>query len=96
MLPDRPLPHNGSTHVPDTDAAHTQLGTRYSKKNKYKYPQAREFDKYGNPVRDIDFTDHGRPLEHRSPHQHRWEFNSTGGSQTRVDSEDVTHWVYPN
>jgi hypothetical protein len=42
-------------HVPDTDAAHTQLGTK--KGSKGTYPQAREFDEHGNPVRDIDFTE---------------------------------------
>ena len=59
-VPNRPLPNNEyGVHVPDTEGAHTQLGTKEGRHGKY--PQAREFDKKGNPVRDIDFTDHGRP-----------------------------------
>ena len=43
----------------------TQLGTR-----KGAYPQSREFDGNGRPVRDIDWTDHGNPDWHTDPHQH--------------------------
>jgi len=92
--PDRPLPLNEhGVPIPDTDAAHTQLGTRSSKtKPGDKYPQAREFDKDGNPVRDIDFTDHRRPQEHTNPHQHVWEENSTGGCRSRGDPEPLQVW----
>ena len=47
------------------------------------YTQAREFDAKGKPVRDIDCTDHGRPLDHPNPHQHKYEPNSTGGTLKR-------------
>jgi len=40
----------------------------------------RKFDEYGKPVRDIDFTDHGRPDGHTNPHQHDYIPNETGGT----------------
>jgi RHS repeat-associated protein len=55
----------------EPEGAHTQLGTRTSKKRGDTYRQGREFDADGNHVRDVDFTDHGRPKEHPNPHQHR-------------------------
>jgi len=93
-VPDRPLPNTpDGEHVPDTDASHTQLGTRDGSKGKY--PQAREFDQYGNPVRDIDFTDHARPQNHTNPHQHKHLPNPTGGTPERSKTpEPVTGWNY--
>ncbi|WP_407478709.1 DUF6443 domain-containing protein [Elizabethkingia anophelis] len=70
--------------LPDAEALgreHTQLGTKQGRKGNY--TQAREFDKNGKPIRDIDFTDHGRPQNHVNPHQHRWEPNQTGGTLQR-------------
>ena len=96
--PDRPLPtdENG-VFIPDSDSPHTQLGKKDGKKGKY--PKAREFGKDGKPVRDIDFTDHGKgknhPDPHDCPHQHRWEENSTGGSLKKGDHERVPEWRYP-
>ncbi|MBA2726693.1 MAG: RHS repeat-associated core domain-containing protein [Parachlamydiaceae bacterium] len=53
--PDRPLPQTKpGVLIPDTDAAHTQLGTETGRKGKYR--KAREFDENGAPVRDIHFT----------------------------------------
>ncbi|MEV8577403.1 RHS repeat-associated core domain-containing protein, partial [Elizabethkingia anophelis] len=66
--------------LPDAEAL-AQLGTKQGRKGNY--TQAREFDKNGKPVRDIDFTDHGRPQNHANPHQHRWEPNQTGGTLQR-------------
>ena len=81
-FPDRPLPRDKHGNpVPDTDAAHTQLGRKEGTNGGY--PQAREFDAAGKPVRDIDFTDHGRPKQHPNPHQHRYEPNTTGGTPSR-------------
>ncbi|MCH9609382.1 MAG: hypothetical protein S4CHLAM45_05230 [Chlamydiales bacterium] len=58
---------------------------------KGKYPQAREFDENGEPVRDIDFTDHGRPKNHPNPHEHKWEPNPTGGTPQRSpEAEPLT------
>ena len=78
--------------IPESSNPHTQLGTRNGRKGKY--PQAREFDEKGKPVRDIDFTDHGTPHKHPNPHQHRREENSTGGSRTREDAELLPEWKY--
>ncbi|MGA8163780.1 MAG: RHS repeat-associated core domain-containing protein [Waddliaceae bacterium] len=81
-FPDRPLPRDEyGNPIPESIAPHTELGTKQGRKSKY--PQAREFDKNGTPVRDIDFTDHGRPESHPNPHQHRWEPNETGGTPKR-------------
>ena len=91
--PDRPLPldENG-IHIPDTDSSHTQLGTTNGSKGKYR--QGREFDKDGKPVKDIDFTDHGRPTNHANPHQHDWKDNPTGGSKIRGKQEPLDYWEY--
>ncbi|MEI8124540.1 MAG: RHS repeat-associated core domain-containing protein [Parachlamydiaceae bacterium] len=92
--PPRPLPMTkpGGIPIPDTDAPHTQLGTKNGSKGSY--PQAREFDANGKPVRTIDFTDHGRPHNHTNPHQHRNIPNSTGGTPNRDKPEPVPEWSY--
>lgn len=94
-FPDRPMPRGeNGVDVPDADVPHTQLTTRKGKQGKY--PQAREWGYNDQKVKDIDFTDHGRPIEHPySPHQHKWEENPTGGSKARNEiSEPVEHWKY--
>jgi hypothetical protein len=59
--------------APSSPYPHTQLGTRQSKKRPgTSYPQAREFDGSGKPVKDIDWTDHGRPQNHPNPHEHKY------------------------
>jgi hypothetical protein len=64
--PNRELPRYPSGRPkPESPYPHTQLGTR-----KGSYPQSREFDANGRPVRDIDWTDHGKPDWHTDPHQH--------------------------
>ncbi|MEX0961298.1 MAG: RHS repeat-associated core domain-containing protein [Simkaniaceae bacterium] len=82
-VPDRPLPRDPRTKepVPEADVSHTELGTKDGTKGKY--PQAREFDAQGKPVKDIDFTDHGRPKKHPNPHEHKWKPNPTGGTPQR-------------
>jgi hypothetical protein len=93
-VPDRPLPRDEDGNpIPDTDAAHTQLGKRDGSKGQY--PQAREFDQNGKPVRDIDFTNHGRPNEHPNPHQHEHLENKTRGTPERSKKpESVPGWRY--
>ncbi|MCP5491230.1 MAG: hypothetical protein H7A42_09015 [Chlamydiales bacterium] len=89
--PDRPLPRDPRTKepVPEADAPHTELGTKDGTKGKY--PQAREFDTQGRPVKDIDFTDHGRPQNHPNPHEHKWKPNPTGGTPQRSpEAEPIT------
>lgn len=92
--PDRKLPRTpDGVPTPDTDASHTQLGMKESEKRKgEKYPQAREFDEHGKPVRDIDFTDHDRPHDHTNPHQHEYEENPTGGTKSRGDAIPLPKW----
>jgi len=94
--PDRPLPMTeDGVPIPDTDTPHTQLGIRDSKRKKgERYPQAREFDKDGKPVKTIDFTDHGRPHEHTNPHQHVPKGNETGGTPNRGHPSEVQEWRY--
>jgi len=89
-FPDRPLPRDKNGNMsPDTDVAHTQLGTKSGRRDSY--PQAREFDDDGNPVRDIDFTDHGRPSMHGNPHQQTYERNPTGGTMKRGPAEPLEY-----
>ena len=94
--PDRPLPHTeNGVPIPDTDAPHTQLGTKGSKRRPgEKYPQAREFDNNGKPVKGIDFTDHGEPGIHPNPHEHPYETNPTEGTPQRGDPKPLENWKY--
>ncbi|MGV9887273.1 RHS repeat-associated core domain-containing protein [Streptomyces sp. NPDC003395] len=92
-FPDRELPRDPRTGEPAPDPAaagypHTQLGVKGSRRNP-PYAQAREFDADGKPVRDVDFTDHGRPQNHDNPHQHRWNENPTGGTRSRGGAEPL-------
>jgi hypothetical protein len=75
--PKEPLPRdeNGNP-IPDSENPHTQVGTKTSKRRGEQYKQAREFGENGDHVKDIDFTDHGRPKEHTNPHQHKIDPNT--------------------
>ena len=94
--PDRPLPvTEDGVPIPDEGAPHSQLGTRGSKRRPGEtYPQAREFDKDGKPVKTIDFTDHGEPNIHPNPHEHLYEPNPTGGTPHRGDPKPLENWKY--
>jgi hypothetical protein len=86
--PTRELPTTEhGVKIPDTDAAHSQLGTRSGRRGEYR--QAREWDENGTEVRDIDFTDHGRPDKHANPHQHIYRENESGGSRIRGGPEPL-------
>jgi len=67
--------------VPSSPNPHTQLGTETSRKAG-DYTAAREWGANGQPVRDIHFTDHGRPSVpgHVNPHQPQHIPNPTGGT----------------
>lgn len=53
------------------------------------------FDEHGKPVRDIDFTDHGRPQNHPNPHQHINYPNPTGGTPSRDPlGQPLPEWIY--
>lgn len=89
-FPDRPLPRDANGNPvgePNAAGAHSQLGQKDGRKGKY--DQAREFDAKGKPVRDIDFTDHGRPKTHPNPHQHQYVPNTTGGTPSRGPTEPL-------
>ncbi len=89
-FPDRALPTKPSGEpAPDPDAGgpHTQLGQKEGRNGKY--DQAREFDGQGRPVKTIDFTDHGRPGSHTSPHEHPYESNGTGGTPSRAKARPL-------
>ena len=74
-------------HADGATGAHTQLGKKNGSKGTYK--QAREFDSNGKLIKDIDFTNHGRPKTHPNPHQHSWECNPAGGTPKRSKKADV-------
>ena len=80
--PNSPLPRgpNGGV-LPSSPQPHTQRGTELGRKVG-PYTAAREFGSDGHPIRDIHFTDHGRPNVpgHINPHQHRHIPNPTGGT----------------
>lgn len=84
----KPLPRTeGGEPKPDPDATgpHTQLGRKDGRKGDYN--QAREFDANGKPVKDIDFTDHGRNKP--NPHQHPYKPGQTGGTLQRGATEPL-------
>jgi hypothetical protein len=86
-FPDRALPRDANgVPIPDSQYPHTQLGTKEGSKGSY--GQAREFGEGGKPVKDIDFTDHGRK-DHPSPHEHKYLENETGGTPKRGPTEPL-------
>jgi len=66
--------------IPESSDPHTQIGTRQGSDG-IPYPQAREFGENGKPVRDIDFTNHGR-RDHVNPHQH--DYDPKTGKRSRA------------
>jgi hypothetical protein len=84
--PSNPLPQDkNGNKIPSSQSPHTQIGTKEGRNGSY--TQAREFGENGQLIKDIDFTDHGRPAMHPNPHQHPWIPNSTGGTMQRGKSE---------
>jgi RHS repeat-associated protein len=79
----------GGEPTPDPAATgpHSQLGSREGRRGTYN--QAREFDQNGKPVKDIDFTDHGRPNQHTNPHEHPYVENTTGGAMKRDNGQPL-------
>lgn len=75
---------------PEDTGPHTQLGKKDGSNGTYN--QAREFDGQGNPVKDIDFTDHGRK-DHPNPHQHPYLPNPTGGTLQRGKAEPLNNYL---
>ncbi len=78
----KPLPRGEhGVQKPSSPYPHTQIGHRRGRNGNYR--QTREWGENGELIRDIDWTDHGRPENHPNPHQHRWLPNKTGGSPRR-------------
>jgi RHS repeat-associated protein len=77
----RPLPlprgKNGEL-APSSMDPHTQIGWQEGRRGGY--VQTREFGPNGQPARQIDWTDHGRPAQHTDPHVHEYLPNPTGGT----------------
>jgi hypothetical protein len=74
-----PLPKNEhGVKQPSSPYPHTQIGGKGGRKGEY--AQTREWGEDGRLIRDIDWTDHGRPSAHTNPHQHEYIPNPTGGS----------------
>jgi len=74
-----PLPRgpNGEL-LPSSMAPHTQIGWKEGRRGGY--VQTREFSWNGEPVKQVDWTNHGRPQEHTNPHIHDYVPNPTGGT----------------
>jgi hypothetical protein len=85
-----PRGENGEV-VPSSEYPHTQLGTETSRRVG-EYTAAREWGANGQPLRDIHFTDHGRPTVpgHINPHQHQHIPNPTGGTPQYGPAEPFT------
>ena len=64
--------------VPSSPNPHTQIGWREGRKGGY--PQTREFGANGIPIKDVDWTDHGRSARHTDPHVHDFLPNPTEGT----------------
>jgi hypothetical protein len=64
--------------APSSMDPHTQIGWQEGRRGGY--VQTREFGPNGQPVRQVDWTDHGRPARHTDPHVHDYVPNPTGGT----------------
>lgn len=104
--PNRALPRTKhGDPIPDVDAPHTQLGTRTDGTGSYNQARQWEVDPSTGrlqPTRDIDFTDHGYPATHPTPHQHPLTPNNPatvpgGGVQRGQPEPMVPGWLrWPN
>jgi hypothetical protein len=64
--------------APSSMDPHTQIGWQEGRRGGY--VQTREFGANGQPVKQVDWTDHGRPVQHANPHVHDYLPNLTGGT----------------
>ncbi|MDH7448431.1 RHS repeat domain-containing protein [Aquimarina sp. 2201CG14-23] len=82
--PDRKLKNDPKTGRPiiDPEASgktHTQLGKKKSSnKGVGTYTTRRTIDKDGSVRKTIDYTDHGRPKNHKNPHTHNYHKTKNG------------------
>lgn len=79
----------------EASGPHSRLGT--TKTGKGPQNKAAEFDGKGNAVKEIDFTDHGKPDKHANPHEHPIDPNSTkprgSGRPLNVDHKRYLPWL---
>lgn len=74
-----PLPRRAHGQLsPSSADPHTQIGWHEGRRGGY--IQTREFGPDGKPVKQVDWTDHGRPARHTNPHVHDYVPNPTGGT----------------
>jgi len=64
--------------APTVEYPHAQIGWREGRRGGYH--QTREFGEGGRPIKDVDWTDHGRPGNHTNPHVHDFIFDPNGGT----------------
>lgn len=90
--------------VPDPaaqGAPHTRLGSKISSKtgkvyrttvefNGPSFPRVRGDVSPDAPLRQIDWTDHGRAWDHANPHQHPFFYDFDGGKYVRGDGLPFT------
>ncbi len=87
-FPKRELPRNAhSVPVPKSSHLHTQPGWKSDRNGDY--PQTRELGPDEQPIRGIDFTDHGLATTHLNPHQHSRLPNEIGGTPRRTPAETL-------
>lgn len=89
---DENLIKNLKAKFKDTEPLETDFLTHNEGESKYRV--ACEWGKNSNLIKDIDFTDHGRPDKCLNPHQHMWVKSSTDGSLKRGVTEPLTGWNY--
>jgi|688.fasta_scaffold53227_3 hypothetical protein len=59
----------------------TQIGWQSGRKGSYR--QTRQWGYDSKLIKVTDWTNHGRPKQHTSPHDHFFLINPTGGSPIR-------------
>lgn len=74
-----PIPRGPNGELaPSSMDPHTQIGWQDGRRGGY--VQTREFGPNGQPVKQVDWTDHGRSAQHTDPHVHDYVPNPTGGT----------------
>jgi RHS repeat-associated protein len=74
-----PLPRGPNGELaPSSPNPHTQIGWQEGRRGGY--AQTREFGPNGQPLKQVDWTNHRRPAQHSDPHVHDYIPNPTGGT----------------
>ena len=73
--PERTIENDPDTGNPVIDEeaegkSHTQLGEKTSSNTGEVYAKRRTVNENGEVVKEVEWTDHGRPQNHPNPHQH--------------------------